>query len=220
MIKTDDAKYVVFWDIGNVLIKFRERKVKQYLEKNKLASLSNKSFINSYREIMNQSFLGQISLAATWKKLFDLTNLNKEQQKFIKGEYKLVVNNRLIKFMKSQLCNCDHGIISDLHQIAYHAAMHHNPGIFKICLPKLIHLSNQIGSSKNTDRYKYLKSIFSKAGNNRHNIIFVDDAIQNVRAAKSLGVNAILFPKAGNISSYHATSQVMRQIKAVLQQRR
>lgn len=194
-MNNNDSKKIIFWDIGNVLVKFLENDFMTKLKEVRLEELSEEEFETRYRKIMDQSFLGLITLDETWLRILALINKQGNEKEFWEDQYQSVLNEELLDFIKANQENYHFGLISDLNQIAHSRLMAFHGDILKFFQPELVYLSNQTGRSKRDHGISFFKNIFSSLGNNHGGIIYIDDDQANVSLAESVGVKGILFPK-------------------------
>lgn len=217
MIGSTKLKYFIFWDIGNVFIKFCECGFYNALRAKKRMDFSDIEFRKRYNEIIGMSFLGKITLVETWEYLFKLADVNETEAYQIRQKYKVIINRDLVLFVKTLSDNHGIGFISDLHQIAYQEVCDKCQGILDISPETLIYLSNQTGKSKFVHGKKYLESIFKSAKAVCKNIIFIDDDIENIRIAKFFRVQALIFPQLrGNQPWQSANQKLISQLSNIL----
>jgi len=202
-------KYVIFWDIGNVLVKFKESNFENFFKNNRLRHLSEEEFNNNFIKIIGQSFFGEIDLYSTWDKLFFLTDLDKDKEEFAKQKFESFINADLLSFIKDQLNHCYIGIISDLHQIAYNSIITKQKDFFSFCTEDLIFLSNKTRKSKLAFGLKYFEEIFEIAKKYNKKILYIDDEIQYIDLANKLNVETVLFPKIDKKLNWNKANNIV-----------
>lgn len=206
---------IIFWDIGNVLVKFFEKEFKDKLLKNKKDNLSDDDFLEQYQNIINNSFLGLISLAKTWNKIFNLTSISHDEIAIMKKEFKTSINEELLRFIKDDLKDCRVGIISDLHQIAYRLVSNYHPSIFKIFNSEFVYLSNKVGRSKAVHGIKHFQYIFESVGKDKYTIFYIDDEPDKLEMARRCGAKTILFSGISKKECcwWQSNEQLIRELK-------
>lgn len=181
---------MIYWDLGNVLFKFYNDDFKMLLESLTISSDKKRSFSVRYDDILSDSFIGKIDYFQTIERISEVTGLNSAKILELTKDYKIEINHQLLDFIKKDDLH-SHGIISDLHQIAYRALIDKFPNFFDYFTSSHIFLSFRTRMTKRDGGLKYFSKIFSK---NSKKTIYVDDDEANLCIVKRTGAAAVLFP--------------------------
>lgn len=195
---------IILWDIGNVLLKPIHGKILNKLFINKNNELTEEKFKEKASEVLNKSFFGNITLDETWTKLFKIVNIT---DKSIMDEIKnleVIRNEELLEYIKENLSKEYRiGIISDLSQIGLSVFKKYYEDLYNICDKNLIYISIYKNKTKKANTEKYFREIFDEIG--IKNIFFIDDEVDNVKAAKTVGFKTILFD--GGFNSWKTSNK-------------
>lgn len=189
MIKT------IIFDMGDVLIKNKWEKISEKIEKKYgvstlIHSRGSEEAIREYKK----AHAGKSSL----DKVFELMGADKRLIPEIIRDYKeeyrksKIVNKRLLKLVKE--LKKDYPVVCLTDTIQSHYEVNKKIGIFKEF--ERVFASHLQGTTKESSAS--FKKILKELKNKPEQVLFIDDSEDNIKNAKLLGINCILykdFPK-------------------------
>ena len=183
---------ILFWDIGNVLLEPIHGKILNDIFENRNVNMNKEEFKKLSSEVLNESFIGKISLDETWKELFNIAKISDAKTIEKIRNVKVKRNTTLLNYIEKDLTNnYEIGIISDLSQIGYWVVKNFYKDFLNVCDKEKIFISINTKKTKRKDKEEYFASI--KQSVKDKSCIFIDDEISNIESAKNSGFKTILY---------------------------
>ncbi len=183
---------ILFWDIGNVLLEPIHGKILNDIFENRNVNMNKEEFKKLSSEVLNESFIGKISLDETWKELFNIAKISDAKTIEKIRNVKVKRNTTLLNYIEKDLTNnYEIGIISDLSQIGYWVVKNYYKDFLNVCDKEKIFISINTRKTKRKDKEEYFCSI--KQSLKDKSCIFIDDEISNIESAKNSGFKTILY---------------------------
>lgn len=183
---------VIFWDLGNVLLKIRSD---DFLQNIFEKSCSRDLDYNQLAHIITLSFNGKISLEDTCLEIINLTGISQVDLWDLIEKNWIMVNDELINFIGENLLEYHHGVVSDLWQIPYYWVQKIKRQIFYFCDKKLMFFSNLTKNTKRDGDVEYLKEILRRCSLKSENVWIVDDDRNILKKASILGMQTFHYQK-------------------------
>jgi len=198
-------KAIVF-DIGGVLLRTEDQSGRQMLEEKYHLPAGGANALVFDSEPSRLSSIGKAPQSAIWQNVAQQLDLTPEEQEYFRKAFWSGdrLDQDLITFLKSCRPTYKTALLSNAWEGSReHFA--HNYGFVEGEMVDHVLISAELGVAK--PNYRIYDILRSTLGFEYAEIIFVDDFLQNIEAAKQLGINAIHFQTGTN---------VINQIKSIL----
>lgn len=209
-------KKIIFWDIGNVLIKGVHGPLLEFLYQGREKVISRELFDDEAAKVLDDSFYGKITLKETWQKLQQLSGINnvtfeKAKKNTEKNDYNKELLARIIGIKsKFQL-----GIISDLSQIGYCVAKKNIGSFLKVCPENLMFISLFNSMTKIKDGAEFFNLVTQKINSEPRNCFFIDDDIRNIDLANKFGFKCICFLHDESAGFKSSNARLFKDLQAI-----
>ena len=178
----------IIFDIGGVM--FDETKSTQYSDIAKAFGINPNKFIETKNKYMKFAKVGDLNADGFIKKIAKTFNLNEEElkEKWIKIYKQKKFSNEMIQLVQNlKKNNYKVIVLSNSHEL--HAKINYERGLYSNF--DKVFLSNELKIAK-PDR-KIYKYVLKKLKLKPEECVFIDDKEDNVRVAKELNINGIIF---------------------------
>jgi len=186
---------VVFWDIGNVLFKFR---IADFLKAVITAGHQTKICQCELDEIITRSFHGVLSCSGTIDELAKITGCRKSAVMEIAEQDWVIPNRGLMEYVQHFSSECHQGIISDLWQVPFFWIRRDYERFLSIFDYDKMFFSNLVGSTKTeAGENNLIRMAIRTSGLRPSHACMIDDDTNVIQVASDAGMHAIHFPESG-----------------------
>jgi len=186
---------VVFWDIGNVLFKFR---IADFLKAVTAAGHQEGVRQCELDEIITRSFHGALSLSGTIDELVNVTRCRKSDVMEIMEQDWVIPNCVLMEHVQRFCSECHQGVISDLWQVPFFWIRRDYERFLSIFDYDKMFFSNLVGSTKTeAGENNLIRTAIRMSGLRPSHTCMIDDDISVIQVASDAGMHAIHFPESG-----------------------
>jgi epoxide hydrolase-like predicted phosphatase len=180
----------VIWDMGGVILRTEDQEPRTALAKEYGISIGEIHDLVFNGESGKMATLGKIDEDAHWFNLGQLLGLDAEKLKNFRNRFWLGdrLDQTLVSFIRNLKLNYTTALLSNAWTGARHVLTHSKPCIdaFDVSV-----FSCEIGLMKPDPAiYKYVLSLCMTEP---QEAIFIDDALENIKAAQKLGIHAVWF---------------------------
>lgn len=186
---------VVFWDIGNVLFKFR---IADFLKAVITAGHQKVVCQRELDEIITCSFNGMLSYSGTIDELAKITGCRESVVMEIVKQDWVIPNRGLMEYVQHFSSECHQGIISDLWHVPFFWIRRDYERFLSIFDYDKMFFSNLVGSTKTeAGENNLIRMAIRTSGLRPSHTCMIDDDINVIRVASDVGMHAIHFPESG-----------------------
>ncbi|MDQ3099482.1 MAG: HAD family phosphatase [bacterium] len=180
----------VLFDVGGVIIPYLDILIDNDIKRT--LNLTNEQFAFAWESCVDELIIGKISEPQFWNNVICLTNCSKvfHSESLFLREYKkkLVVNKEILKLVL-QLKQQNYKVAVLSNSILPHSSYNKRIGLYDPF--DSIILSDEVGMMKPNPAI-FIHAL-SKLGINPNESIFIDDKLENVDAANSIGIYGIQY---------------------------
>ena len=185
-------------DIGGVVLRTEDRSARQALEKKYNLPPGGADVLVFKSPIAAESTIGKVKPEKIWQNVADKLSLSPEvliafQQSFWQGDQ---IDHELINFLQSLRSRYTTAFLTNAWKDARETLAQHY-SLFEGKTVDYLLISSELGVAKPDPK---IFDILSKTINVRYDqILFVDDFIENIEAAKALGIHTIHYQQGMNL---------------------
>jgi FMN phosphatase YigB (HAD superfamily) len=185
---------VVFWDLGNVLFKFR---IADFLKAVIAAGHQEAVCQRELDEIITRSFHGALSLSGTIDELVNVTRCRESAVMEIMEQDWVIPNRELMECVRRFSSECHQGIISDLWQVPFFWIRRDYERFLSIFDYDKMFFSNLVGSTKTESGDNNLvRAAICMSGLQPSHTCMIDDDVNVIQVASGVGMHTIHFPES------------------------
>ncbi|MCL1972439.1 MAG: hypothetical protein FWG57_05565 [Endomicrobia bacterium] len=192
----------IFFDIGNVLIKF---KLMSFLK-----AFNNSELDESFLNCLDMAFLGEApedNIIMSMNKLAGKDIFAFYEETKFKNSW-IQINNELFEIIRNYSDKFKYGIISDLWCVPYKIITAEYPSFFSHFPQNNIFISYKTGFSKREHGAQVFENVLNTLDIAPGNILYIDDDFENVKNAQLVNMNAICY----NIDDKASNKQLLQKI--------